>query len=79
MTERRLAARARRPGANAPEASGVYDAGQERVAYGPTGRAVNRGDHRHLTGKPGDARPGPLRELSEALFELADRLASQTD
>ena len=39
---------------------------------------MNRRDHRHLGGIPGHA-PTPLRELSKALFELADRLASQSE
>jgi hypothetical protein len=40
---------------------------------------MSRRDHRHLGGIPGHAAPAPLRELSEALFELADRLASQSE
>jgi hypothetical protein len=38
---------------------------------------VNRGDHRHLGRIPGDAPSPPLWEVSEAMFELAERLGSQ--
>jgi hypothetical protein len=78
MTERSLSARAR-PRASRGEAPGVYGAVQDRVAYRPIGKSVNRRDHRNLGGIPGRAVPAPLRELSEALFELSDRLASQSE
>ena len=61
------------------EAPGVNDTAQHHIAYRPVGQVVNRRDHRHLRGKPGHAAPTPLRELSTALFELADRLASQSE
>jgi hypothetical protein len=61
------------------EATSVHDAPQDRIACRPIGQAGNRRDRRHLGGTPGETALTPLRELSEALLEVADRLASRPE